>query len=101
MTETPGEHVGTRLLMENERVKIWEMVLDPGEASPLHRHVRDYVLCIVEGESIDADPPDKPSYRTRVKAGQFFYVQRGGAECAVNRSTVRFRELIVELKDPA
>jgi hypothetical protein len=92
-------NVGTRLLLENDRVKIWEMVLDPGEASDLHQHTLDYCLCIVSGSSIDADPPDAPSFRIPVKPGEVFYVPRGGSERAVNRSDERFREIIVELKD--
>jgi len=92
-------NVGTKLLAENDRVKIWEMVLDPGEASDLHQHTLDYCLCIVEGSSIDADPPDAASFRIAVKPGEVFYVPRGGAERAVNRSGERFREIIVELKD--
>lgn len=92
-------NVGTKLLAENDRVKIWEMVLDPGEASDLHQHTLDYCLCIVEGSSIDADPPDAPSFRITVEPGGVFYVPRGGVERAVNRSGERFREIIVELKD--
>ena len=30
-------NVATRLLLENERVKIWEMLLEPGESSDLHQ----------------------------------------------------------------
>lgn len=97
-TEQLG-NVGTRLLLENDRVKIWEMVLAPGEASDLHEHTLDYCLCIVEGSSIDADPPDADSFRIPVKAGDIFYVPRGGAERAVNRSGERFREILVEIKD--
>jgi len=92
-------NVGTKLLAENDRVKIWEMVLDPGEASDLHQHTLDYCLCIVEGSSIDADPPDARSFRIAVAPGDVFYVPRGGSERAVNRSGERFREIIVELKD--
>jgi hypothetical protein len=95
----PLGDVGTRLLFENTRVKVWEMVLEPGESSDLHHHTMDYVLCFLEGESIDADPPDRPSYRAPITPGQCVFVKRGGTERAVNRSPVRFRELIVELKD--
>ncbi len=92
-------NVGTRLLFENERVKIWEMVLEPGESSDPHRHTLDYVLCILEGSSIDADPLDGESFRAAVRPGQAIFVMRGTAERAVNRSETRFRELIIELKD--
>ena len=93
-------NVATRLLFENERVKVWEMRLEPGESSDLHRHTLDYLLYILEGTSIDADRPDGESLRFPVGPGQLFFVPRGGTERAVNRSGTRFRELLVELKDP-
>jgi beta-alanine degradation protein BauB len=36
-------NIATTLLFENDRVRVWEMVLDPGEACILHRHVHDYL----------------------------------------------------------
>ena len=92
-------NVATRLLFENERVKVWEMRLEPGESSDLHRHTLDYLLYILEGTSIDADRPDGESLRFPVEPGHLFFVPRGGTERAVNRSGTRFRELLVELKD--
>jgi mannose-6-phosphate isomerase-like protein (cupin superfamily) len=100
MTETAElGNVATRLLFENERVKVWEMHLEPGESSDLHRHGLDYVLYILEGSSIDADRPDGSSQSYPVRPGQLVYIPRGGIERAVNRSATRFRELLVELKD--
>ncbi len=95
----PLGNVGTRLLLENERVKIWEMCLEPGAASDLHHHALDYVLCIVEGTSVDADPPGGKTFHAPVQPGQVFFIKRGGTERAVNRGSDRFREIIVELKD--
>ena len=92
-------NVATRVLFENERVKIWEMLLEPGESSDLHRHGLDYVLCILEGATIDADRPDGTSASFPVKPGQVVFVPRGGTERAVNRSGTRFREILIELKD--
>ena len=54
-------NVANRLLFENERVKVWEMDLAPGESSDFHEHTLPYVLC--------------------------------------NRSSVRFREFLIELKN--
>jgi len=100
MDDTPRYgNVATRLLLENDRVKVWEMRLEPGEASDLHRHALDYLLCILEGASIDADRPDGESLHFPVTPGDVYWVERGGAERAVNRSDVRFREILVELKD--
>ncbi|MCK0174698.1 MULTISPECIES: hypothetical protein [Mycobacteriaceae] len=35
-------HVGSRLLSENSRVRVWEIRLAPGERFHAHRHVLDY-----------------------------------------------------------
>ena len=100
MSTTPQlGNVGTRVLLENERIKVWEMLLQPGQSSDLHQHTMDYVLCIVEGSGIDADRPNGETFHGRVQPGQVFYIKRGGVERAVNRSDTRFHEIIIELKD--
>lgn len=35
-------HVGSRLLSENDRVRVWEIRLAPGQRWHAHRHVLDY-----------------------------------------------------------
>ena len=44
--------VGTSVIMENDRVKIWEMDLAPGEESAEHRHDLDYILVILSPSRI-------------------------------------------------
>ncbi|MGE4607052.1 MAG: cupin domain-containing protein [Myxococcota bacterium] len=95
--------VATKLLFENDHVKVWEMVLEPGGASDLHRHEYEYFFVVIEGESIDADffdgNTDGKSIRIPVERGRVIYVPPGNTETAVNRSNVTYREVLVELKD--
>ncbi len=90
--------VATKLMFENERVKVWEMDLAPGEASDWHTHTRDYLLCILEGESIDADLPDGGTLHLPVQPGQCVFIPAGNTEQAINRSDVRYWEILIELK---
>ena len=99
MSDEPLGDVANRLLFENERVKVWELRLEPGEALGRHRHTMDYLFCVIEGEHIDADEPGGASIRIPVEPGTVFYVPRGGVENAINRSATRFREILIELKD--
>ena len=39
--------VGTRLLSESSRVRVWSLTLGPGERVPFHRHVLDYFYTAV------------------------------------------------------
>ena len=40
--KSPNGCVGQRLLSENERVRVWEIRLKPGQRFGFHRHVLDY-----------------------------------------------------------
>ena len=93
----PG-NVATKLLFENERVKVWEMDLAPGESSDFHEHTLPYLICVREGDTVDADFENGKSISIPVKAGQIYYVEPGSRETAVNRSQTRFREFLIELK---
>lgn len=98
MVEREPGQVANHFLFENERVRVWEMRLDPGEASDFHEHRLPYVLCILEGETIDADTPDGGTIQIPVQPGQVIYVEPGNRETAVNRGRGRFREILIELK---
>ena len=75
------DRVGSKVLFENERVRIWEFKLEPGETGNLHRHALDYVLVQIEGDRM-AVVPDESSqgeYAEYVEAdvvpGQHFWIQ--------------------------
>ena len=69
MARTLGD-VATRLLFENDRVRVWEMDLAPGERSATHRHDLDYVLVQLEGDRIAADfEPDTAGAHQRPRRG--------------------------------
>jgi hypothetical protein len=45
----PGNlRVGTSMWFENERVRVWEVRLAPGERAPFHAHTRPYFWTCVE-----------------------------------------------------
>jgi quercetin dioxygenase-like cupin family protein len=48
-SKNPNPCVGSKLLSENERVRVWEIRLQPGERIGFHRHVLDYFWTSVSG----------------------------------------------------
>jgi hypothetical protein len=97
--------VATKLLFENERVRIWEMRLDPGESGAVHRHDLDYVLVQIEGDrmAVVPEPDSGGSFREYLEApvfpGQTIFLSRGGIETAKNVGQRAYREILIELKD--
>ena len=104
-SEQPYGDIATRLLFENERVKNWEMILEPGEDGALHRHELDHILVQISGDrmAVVPEPESKSVYNEYLEAdvvpGQYFYIERGGVEVARNVGRERYHEILVELKD--
>ncbi len=105
MAERRLGDVATKLLFENERVRIWEMRMGPGEEGALHRHELDYVLVQIEGDrmAVVPEPDSGGAYRDYLEAdvfpGNTLFIERGGIEKAKNVGTRAYREVLIELKD--
>lgn len=96
--------IGTRVVYEDDRVRVWLLKLAPGEDSAVHRHDLDHLLIQVAGDRIAVVPePDSASpYKEYLEAdvvpGAVTYVPAGGLETARNVGRQPYREVIVELK---
>jgi predicted metal-dependent enzyme (double-stranded beta helix superfamily) len=97
--------VATKLLFENEKVRVWEMRLAPGEESAIHRHDLDYLLVQISGDKITGLPePDTQGafaepIEGSVSPGLAVFVRKGGIETAKNTGEQPYHEILVELKE--
>jgi mannose-6-phosphate isomerase-like protein (cupin superfamily) len=104
-TERKLGGIATRVLLENDRVKIWEMNLAPGEESDIHEHTMDYILVVLEGDKIAGVPQEDSAglynqyVEVDVNPGDYFWIEKGGIETARNIGKKRYREIAIELKD--
>jgi hypothetical protein len=105
MSERVLGDVATKLLFENERVRVWEMRLAPGEESAVHRHDLDYLLVQVDGDRIAGVPEPDTGGALReyvegdVVPGLTVFIRRGGIETARNVGARPYHEILIELKD--
>jgi hypothetical protein len=93
-----------KLLFEDDRVAVWSLELEPGQSTGWHRHDHPYLMIVLEGEAVVAEfesgmdeieaptPPGRVMYSDTTANSQF------GVENAHNRTSTRFREIVVELK---
>jgi len=97
--------MGDKIIFENDRVRIWELVIPPGGDSNVHEHALDYVLVQLGGDRVAAvpEPDTKGAYNEYLEAdvvpGQALFIERGGIETARNIGKVPYSEIIIELKD--
>ena len=89
--------VGSKLIFENERVKVWEFTLAPGETIAAHRHDHDYFFYPLEGGTLEVMRESGVTQAT-LDVGKVYYRKKGDSHAARNIGDGRYHEILVELK---
>jgi beta-alanine degradation protein BauB len=55
---TDNTQVGSRLLFENGRIRLWDITLAPGERLPFHRHRTSYFYRCEAGGTLRVRTPE-------------------------------------------
>lgn len=95
-----SEDVGTRLLFENDRVRVWDLTLAPGESTGQHRHAADYFYVVIGGGNLQGVGADGVKGEPRPMAdGEVRWRDIDGEDVheAINTGTEPWRNIIVEL----
>lgn len=91
--------IGTEVLFENDRVRIWDFVVEPGESKGWHRHELPYVIVPmtdgeIEIESAITGEIVSPPTRT----GETIWKDAGEVHDLRNIGSATYRNIIIELK---
>lgn len=103
-TSTVSPNVGTRLLFENDRVRVWDLQLAPGESTGLHRHETDFLYVVIGDGSLQtvyADGSSEPPREMHDGEVRFREVPNEAIHAAVNTGATPWRNIVVELKKPS
>ena len=106
--------VGTTKLFEDERIILWEFVLEPDERTACHTHDKDYVFYVLEGSRLEVfDAGGTPLGAFEARTGDVFSLKCEGDELvsnddkglrapathiARNAGRHRYREILIEKK---
>ena len=103
--------IATKKICEDDKIAIWEMVLEPGESTGVHTHIHDFVFYVIEGSTGEVTDQDGNHLGTlEMKAGETMLFRLEGQELvagdlriparhsARNVGSTRFREILVETK---
>ena len=99
---TPSARVGTKLLFENDRVRVWDLRLAPGESTGMHRHETDYLYVVIGGgalQTVHGDGRRDPPRRMEDGDVRFRSVAEGeNVHEAVNAGEESWCNIVIELK---
>ena len=103
--KNPNPCVGTTLLSENERTRVWIIRLAPGERTGFHRHVLDYFWTSISGGRGRQHLPDGTMLECTYEPGETRHESYGKGEFKVhdlqNLSDSEMVFMTVEFKDSA
>ena len=103
-TVEPSENVVTRLMFENDRVRVWDFALAPGESMPRHVHRLPFFFLVTEGGRLRIEDPDSPDGFRDVEYhdDQITFIEVGPEGQVHNAHTnigdTPYRNFVIELK---
>jgi mannose-6-phosphate isomerase-like protein (cupin superfamily) len=110
----PMGDVGTTKIFEDDRIILWEFVVEPGERTPNHTHHHDYLFYVLEGSTMEVfDAEGNPRGSFEARTGDVFSLKLDGDQLVSdddkglrvsathstrNLGSSRYREILVEKK---
>ena len=98
IADQPLGDIATNFLLENSKVKIWNLIVGPGESSNWHLHERDYVTIVVEGGGLTVEFEDGTTEEGSSGVGAWTYHYDHRIHRVINKSGVSYKSVLVELK---
>jgi hypothetical protein len=96
--------VGTRLLFENDRIRLWTLEVAPGESYGPHEHRNRYVAVVAQGSKIASvmiDGSVELEFDAEVDHVDWHEFEGPRVHTLENRGTTPYKNFIVELLDPS
>jgi len=97
--EEHSSSVGTKLVYEDDRVRVWMLDLEPGEAMPWHVHHHDYTFVVTEPGTVRCELENGGFELQQDHAvGHAEFRKRDEPHRLVNVGDDHYQNVIVELK---
>jgi hypothetical protein len=114
---TVGNEVGSKIVFENDKVRVWDFVLQPGEETPMHRHDHSYIWYAIQGGPLETEDEHGNDLGVfEVPTGAVFNIRHNGNELEIlsdagkgskfplthkakNGGSTPYREILIEFKD--
>ncbi len=90
--------IGTGVLFENERTRVWEVLLAPGARQEWHQHTLPYLVVTLEGSRNRMTWTDGTVREFDEPTGQVVFRDPGAPHMLENIGGTRYRNRLVEFK---
>ena len=96
--ENPCGPIGTEIVYENDRIRVWDMKVGPRGTKPWHHHKHDYIIISVTGGKVEIENVEGQSYIGEDKIGGVIWQDAGQKHELRNLTDAPYQNILVELK---
>jgi mannose-6-phosphate isomerase-like protein (cupin superfamily) len=89
---------GYTQVLDNERARVWRLVLAPGEEAPAITQAAPGIRVVIEGGELIERVPERPDRGMALRSGEFFWQDAGVTRTVRNSGSTRLELVEVELK---
>lgn len=101
VTEVPiDKEPAHHFVLENDFVRVFDVVVAPHAATLMHRHDRDYMFVILGDSDISNERMNEKAVRLTLKDGDVRYSKGNFSHIARNMADTPFHNITIELKNP-
>jgi beta-alanine degradation protein BauB len=86
-----------KLVMENDRARVFDVRFNPGQKAEMHGHP-DHIVYVLSDYTLDLTLPDGSTKEVPLKAGQTIWME-AGPHAAKNIGKTVGHALVIELKE--
>lgn len=90
-----------RVALENDSVRILNVIEQPGQKTPAHQHDFNRVIVYLDSGQMRVTPENGRAETTRYKSGQVAWAAAGGKHVSENTGAKPLHLVEIELKKPA
>lgn len=101
MNPKPLGPIATKVLFENNLVRVWDLTLQPGEATEWHQHHLDYMFIVIRQGEVQTEYLDGGIEQQHDDLGHVDFRRVDKAHRLVNTGAKVYQNIVVELKRSA
>jgi len=91
--------IGTEIYFENDLVKVWNLVLSPGQSSAWHQHFNEYLFTVTRAGILLVEYENGREEEKEYALGQVVMGQKNSVHRVTNIGKALYSNSIVELKE--
>jgi quercetin dioxygenase-like cupin family protein len=93
--------IGSTVLYENDAVRVWAVIVEPGAKQPWHRHLLPYLIVPLTGGDIEIESVDGVIRWPKETVGEVMWRDAGEVHELRNVGSSIYKNMLVELKSIA